>query len=463
MRGTKKMRRIWAVAVNTVKQAVRLKVAVVVFIILAIVIPVTGFTTTGDGTLKGRLQTFVSYNLSLTSLMISILTIVTAIYTLTSDIKEKQIFTVITKPVRRFQLIFGKLLGIIALNAVLLILFTGLIYAFAVMTPKYVNAPEDEITIAEDKFFTARAGLKPKVPDVSGEVKESYRKLKENGQLERLFENMTKEQILESLTRRKQLEKRAAPVGRKIFWEFNNVEPIDPNQSIFVRYKYDVAVSPPDSQVYGKWIIGDLRHLEYGTRPETRILEYNRKEEIRTFHEIKVPADVIADDGYVGVAFVNIPLNNTVVIFPLDEGIKVLYKADSFPFNYAKNVLLIFFRIIFLAVLGLFTATFLSFPVAILVCFVVFFTAYFNSFIIESFEYLSGDISVFYIYLFKPLLRFLPQFDKSNPTDYIVPAKLLNWFKVARTAGVMVCIKASIICLLGLIIFKYKELAKITV
>jgi len=461
--GRMKMRRIWAVAVNTIKQAVRLKVAIIFIIILAVVIPVMGFTTTGDGTLKGRLQTFVSYNLSLTSLMLSILTVVTAIYTLTSDIKQKQIFTVVTKPVRRFQLICGKLLGVIIVNAVLLFLFTGLIYAFAVMTLRYVKSPPDELTTAKDEFFTARAGMEPPVANVSDEVEKSYERLEKSGQLERLFEDLTKEKILERLTRRKQLEKRAATVGQKLVWEFHNIKPLEHNQSIFIRYKYDVSVNPPDLQVGGKWIVGDLRQLEYGTRIETPIREFDRKEDIRTFHEIKVPADVIADDGYLGVAFVNVPLNNTVIIFPLNEGIEVLYKADSFTANYVKNVLLLLLRIVFLAVLGLFTATFLSFPVAILVCFVVFFTAYFSSFVLDSFDYLSGNISLFYIYFFKPILRFLPQFDKANPTDYIVPARLLCWEKVAKTAGVMICIKAVVAFLMGLIIFRYKELAKVTV
>ena len=117
------MRSIWAVAINTIKQAVRMKIAVVFVVLLAILLPVMGIIVTGDGTMKGRLQTFVSYTLSLTSSMFCLLVMIASAYSLTSDIKQKQIYTVLTKPIRRTQLIIGKLLGVILLGTTLLTFF----------------------------------------------------------------------------------------------------------------------------------------------------------------------------------------------------------------------------------------------------------------------------------------------------------------------------------------------------
>ena len=105
------MRRIWAVAVNTIAQAVRMKIAAVFIVLLLILLPMMSLIVTGDGTLKGKLQTFVSYGLSLTSLLLCLLTIIISIYSLSSDIKQCQIWTVLTKPIRRFELLCGKLLG----------------------------------------------------------------------------------------------------------------------------------------------------------------------------------------------------------------------------------------------------------------------------------------------------------------------------------------------------------------
>ncbi|MHC4665531.1 MAG: hypothetical protein ACYS9T_06180, partial [Planctomycetota bacterium] len=122
------MHSVWAVAINTIKQALRMKIAAVFIVLLIVLLPIMGFSMTGDGTLKGRLQTFVSYGLSLTSFLLCLLTIAVSIYSLTSDIVQRQIYTVLTKPIRRFQLLVGKLLGVILLDAALLVLFSAIIY-----------------------------------------------------------------------------------------------------------------------------------------------------------------------------------------------------------------------------------------------------------------------------------------------------------------------------------------------
>ncbi|MBN2592853.1 MAG: hypothetical protein JXA81_05040, partial [Sedimentisphaerales bacterium] len=139
------MHSIRAVAINTIKQALRMKVAVVFTILLLVLLPVLGITATGDETLRGRLQTFVSYALSLTSFLLCLLTIIVSIYTVTSDIEQRQIFTVLTKPIRRYQLILGKLLGVIVLDVILLCLFSAIIYTITIYTPKFTKPSEDEL------------------------------------------------------------------------------------------------------------------------------------------------------------------------------------------------------------------------------------------------------------------------------------------------------------------------------
>ena len=459
------MRSIWAVAVNTIKQALRMKIAVVFIILLLILLSTMGATMTGDGTLKGRLQSFISYGLSLTSFLLCLLTIVVSIYSLTSDLEQRQIYTVLTKPVRRWQLLFGKLLGVILLDVVLLILFSGIIYTIAIYTPKFSGADDDELAQANNEFFTARAGLRPAEIDVTAEARDIYDKLARSGQLptNASGNKIPREDYIETLTTRLKLSKRAAGVGGELLWEFNNVKPLDPNQSLFVRFKYDVSVNPPDLHVYGRWVVGDDRQVRYGTGIKTPIYNFDRKDLIRTFYEIEVPADAVAEDGYLAVGFLNIPLNSTVVIFPPKGGLEMLYKADTFTANFIRAVFLILFRLIFFACLGILASSFLSFPVAILLCLAVFFTGTISNFVIESFDFLSEDLSSIYSYTFKPLIRLLPQFDKFNPAKFLVSGRLLSWSFIGKAAGLMVCVKALLLLLLGLLIFSNREIAKIIV
>ena len=450
---------IWAVAINTIKQALRMKVAVVFLILLLVLLPVMGFSATGDGTLKGRLQTFVSYGLSLTSILLCLLTIITSIYSVTSDIEQRQIYTVITKPIRRFQFLLGKLLGVVLLDVILLGLFAAIIYTITVYIPQFFNAPETERIQANNEFFTARAALTVPEVDVSQDVENIYKKLEVSNALP---ENVPRDEIIAELTKQQQLVKRAAAVGYELLWEFDNVKLRDPNERLFIRFKYDVPVTPPDSQVYGLWTVGDYRQIKYGMKPETRPYIFERKDPVRKFCEIEVPADAVAKDGYLAVGFLNVPLNNTAVIFPPD-GIEVLYKADTFTGNFVRAVLLILLRLIFLACLGILTSTFLSFPVAIMLCLVLFSTASVSGFVIESFSFLSKTLSGAYSYTIKPVISVLPQFDKFNPTKFLVPARLLSWSLLARCAAVTVCIKAFLLLVLALIIFSYREIAKIII
>jgi len=457
------MRSIWAVAANTIKQALRMKVAVVFIVLLVVLLGALGFSATGDGSLKGRCQSFVSYGLSLTSFLLCILTIVVSVYTLTSDIRDRQIYTVLTKPIRRFEYLLGKFLGVVVLDAGLVILFSAVIYTITILAPRFYDASEDERARVRNEFFTARAGLKPAAVDVSEEVEASYERLKKGGQLEELFKGMSRKEIMARLRKQKELQKRSAAVGRELMWEFEDVKPLDANESLFIRFKYDVSVNPPGYLVYGRWVVGDLRQIRYGTGIETPIYQYDRRDLIRTFYEIEVPAEAVADDGYIGVAFLNFPLNNTTVIFPLDDGLEILYKADTFTLNFIRASLVVFLRLVFLAALGLLSASFLSFPVAILVCLVVFFTASFSGFVLESFDYMSEDLSGVYSYTFRPLIRLLPRFDRFNPSSFLVSARLLSWVLVAKAAAFMVCIKALLLCFLALLIFSYREIAKVTV
>jgi hypothetical protein len=451
------MHSIWAVAINTIRQALRIKVAVVFTIILVILLPALGVTTTGDETLKGRLQTFVSYSLSLTSFLLCLLTIIISIYSMTSDIEQRQIYTVITKPVRRFQVLTGKLLGIITLDVVLLVLFSAVIYTITIYMPKFTKASQEELVEANNEFFTARKPLTVPEVDVSREVAEKYKELDRKGELP---DDMPRDEIIAQLTKQAQLAKRAAAVGQPLLWEFKNVEPL--SDSLFIRFKYDVSVNPPDSQVWGRWFVGDYQFFRYGTESNTPIYDEVHKNSVRDFHEIEIPAEVVPEHGHLAVAFMNDPSNRVAIIFPPD-GLEVLYKADTFTGNFIRAVLLILCRLIFLACLGVLAASFLSFPVAILFCFVIFFTASFSGFVIESFSFLSENISAVYSYSLEWLIKLLPQFDKFNPTKFLIPGRLISWSFLARCALLMVCVKAFLILIFSLIIFRYREIARITV
>jgi hypothetical protein len=449
-----------------IKQALRLKIAAVFIVLLLVLLPVMGLTMTGDGTVKGRMQAFVSYGMSLTAFLLAMLTIFTTAYSLTSDVKDKQVYTVLTKPIRRFQFVLGKLLGIVILDAGLLALFSVIIYGITILLPTVLHADEAQMAQIRDEFFTARASVKPEAPDISQELEQAYKKLKQNGEVPAgVDENpVARHNYMNELGRRIGLRRRAAVVGEELLLEFNNVKPKDPNQNLFVRFKYDVAVNPQDLSIYSKWVIGDVRQLRLATANlDTPIYSLERKDVIRTFREFSVPADAVASDGYLAVAFLNVPLNNTVVIFPFTDGLELLYKADTFTANFIRAVLLIFVRLVFLASLAVFAGSFLSFPVAILLCMAVFTMANMSGFIGESFDVVGGNVSLVYTWFLQPILSLLPHFDKFGSSQFLVPARLLSWSLLAWLGFSTLCLRALLLVILSLLIFTYREIAKVIV
>ena len=195
---------------------------------------------------------------------------------------------------------------------------------------------------------------------------------------------------------------------------------------------------------------------------ETPVYPVGQYEPIRTAQEFWVPADAVADDGYLGVAFFNDPGVNRTTIIP--EDIEVLYKTDTFTVNYVRTVLMILVRLIFLTILGVSVSTWLSFPVAILVCLVVFFAGLTNGFIMEAIDGLGMALGLVYSITVKPLLWLLPRFDAEySPTGYIVDGRTLAWGFLSMTAVYTLLIKGLLMLAFGMLIFSKREIAKAVV
>lgn len=453
------MTRIWAVARNTVAQGLRMKLAIIVILLLVILLPLMGIVMIGDGTLKGKLQTFVSYGLSLTSLLLCMLTIAVSTHSLTSDIKRRQIYLVVTKPVRRFEIICGKLLGVILLLSFLLVVFSGIIYTLTIAIPGISEASIPQLEKAREEFFTSRQSLTDSIDEdrIRQLAFAEYEKLDEAG---RLPDGLSTRRIIAELETKHRGRATNVQVGTSRRWTFENVKPLGPDESLFIQYKFGVAIPRPDDKVYALWDVGDDRQYALDRSEwKTDIYRVPRTDTVRTVQVFQVPAKAVAEDGYVALTFHN-PIENQTTVIP--QNVQLLYRSGTFTANFVRAVLVIFTRIVFLAALGVSVSTWLSFPVAMLICVVIFFTGTINGFIVESLDSLSAVAVIVYSLTVKPLLWFLPRFDgEFNPTKYIVAGETIGWFFLMKVFAVTVFLKATILTLFGMFIFTRKEIARI--
>jgi hypothetical protein len=61
------------------------------------------------------------------------------------------------------------------------------------------------------------------------------------------------------------------------------------------------------------------------------------------------------------------------------------------------------------------------------------------------------------------IVRLMPQFDRYDPLEYLVPGRLLSWSALGWCAATMVSLKAFVLLVLALVIFSFREIAKIIV
>ncbi|HBG26247.1 MAG TPA: hypothetical protein DDX75_04055 [Phycisphaerales bacterium] len=357
----------------------------------------------------------------------------------------------------------GKVLGVVLLDVLLLLVFSSVIYVLALQMPRFVKTTDEELALLDNEFFTARTALKGKYDYemITARAQQAFKNLQDTGQLD---ENKNKQAVLKELTEAARYSMFSAEPGGTVIWEFENVKPLDPNDSLYVRFKFNASQVPPDELFYGVWYVGDYRQMKNGQETmKTPIYAVPRKDVSKTIREFQVPAQAVAEDGYLAVLFFNEPENNSTIIFSEEDGLEVLYKAGNFSENYVRAVLVIFSRLIFFAVLGVSLTTWLGFPVAILFCFVVFFTGVINGFITTSFDFIGANLALFYSFTIKPIIWLLPKFDENyNINKYIVDARLINTGFLAM-ALISLAVKSLILLFAGFIIFAKRELAKVIV
>jgi ABC-type transport system involved in multi-copper enzyme maturation permease subunit len=121
--------RIAAIARTTLAEGMRAKAGAGFAALILIAIPVFYFTAEGDGTIKGKVQMFLSYSLAFSGFCLSLLTIFFSCRSLSIEIASRQIYGVVSKPIPRWQIVAGKWIGVMALNVLLAAVATGATYA----------------------------------------------------------------------------------------------------------------------------------------------------------------------------------------------------------------------------------------------------------------------------------------------------------------------------------------------
>lgn len=355
------MTRSWAIARLTFFEGIRMRIVLVLLLVLFIIMLRLPFALKGDETLAGRLQTFLAYSLAALSLFMSLATAFFACATLTREIRDKTIQLVASKPVRRFELLAGKWLGVNLLNLLMVALAGLLIYGFAYYIKTRPEQFQRDRIKLNDAVWTARVARQPTLPDFRAIAERRFAQLKEEGRVSGGEDDAVKAQtIAELMKEAREAWVRVPPTDPRVY-EFTELPPPEnPDQALQVRFKARGIPLSLDEMVGIEWAVLDP---DTGIPFDTRFT----RERGSLRHEFLVRATVVRDGRmWLGV---NSPLDPErprpiTIYFEGESPLQVLYKVGGFELNYVKALALIWFKLAFISAVGLFFGTFVSFPVA---------------------------------------------------------------------------------------------------
>lgn len=454
------MQRILAIAGLTWKAAFRYRLFWVLAALLVGAVVGLPLLIKDDGTARGFTQILLTYTLSAITGLLGIATLWLACGTLARDIEEAQIQMIAVKPIARWQIWIGKWLGIISLNALLLTIAGGSVFVLLQLRAR--RLPPEQQTILRNEVLVARAGLKEASPDLRDVVEQELQRRMQASSVNPTNIPALRQQIQEQV---KAGIQSVRPGGYRPWRiELGRAKDSLRNQPLFLRVKFFTAQSNPNATYLALWQVGN---------PETK--NFWRSEPMsfsaETFHEFAIPPNLFDENGNLDIVFVN--PNQETLLFPLDEGMEVLYREGTFGLNFARGLGIIFCWLALLAALGLAAASLLSFPVAAFASMAVLVmglsSGTLNSVVKEGtllgLNHESGlaeaqsILDMIFIPFFRVALKIINLVQGFSPIDALSTGRSITWGQLGLAVAQIILLLGGIVATIGIIIFNRRELA----
>ena len=455
------MQKILAITWLTWKAAFRFRLFLVVALLLLAAVVGLPLLLKDDGTARGFTQILITYTLSVITALLGLSTLWLACGTLARDIEECQIQVVATKPVARWQIWLGKWLGIVSLNATLLVLSGGCVYGLLQWRATRLPAAEQETL--RTQVLVARGVAQP--PDYNAEIDARTQQLLE----ERLKETRVANADLPEV--RRQLREQVKAVYQLVPPQYTREWQIDlgfaknflRGKPLQLRVKFNTAQIGLSGTFVGQWRVGE---------PGTANVWYSGPMSLspNAYHEFEIPADLFNRQGVLTIDFLN--ANNTTLLFPIEDGMAVLYPEGGFTLNFARGLGIIFCWMALLAALGLASASFLSFPVATffsLALLVVVFSsgtlsdAVANGTItgVNEETGTAGHFIADFVLIpaFQGIVAVINVVKNFSPIDSLSTGRAISWGELGAAFGQIVLLFGGVISLIGISLFARRELA----
>jgi len=466
---------VFAIARNTLSEAVRMKISLVFIILLIFFLAGLPFFLDDDQPLRYRVQIFLQYGIGGSFWVLALLTVFFSIATVAFEQRDKVIWQTVTKPVPAWQYLLGKWLGVVALNGALLAVTGAGVFLFtqrlrfepamgelkAFVSEAGPSSPSLDRVLLESQVLTARAAspfvrpvIDPTVLD--GAVEDEVRRIKTQDP-NWVGTARDRELLREAMVETAMLQYRTIGVGVGQQFTFEGLQRArEGGRPVTLRYKINAGADNPSTLYRVFFVVGDAVRAE-------------RQVTLNTTQTFELPSEVISEDGTVTVEVWNgNPMTGDFNPRPLTispDEFEILYVAGGYELNYLRILLIVWMKLAFIGAVGIAASTFLSFPVACLVTMGVLFVAEASGYLVESLDWYVADTKEGFDYvafisrlIAVPVSYAFAWYGDLDLAGSLADGRLIGWAPTLRGAGLLLL--ASIFILgVGWAIFRKRELA----
>jgi len=453
------VRGLAAVAQLTLKAAFRFRLVVVLLLLLLAVVIVLPVVIKHDGSAQGFTQILITYTLSSITALLGLATLWLACGTLARDVEDFSMQLVCTKPIPRWQIWLGKWCGIMLLN----VLFLGITGTalYVLLYWKASGLPPRQQEILRTEVLVARGVAREPLADYEQQAEElTQQRLREDAEAN-LDPKFVRDQFRETLKAQDQV----VPPDAYRIWQipFGARAASLAGQPLQLRVKFyspDAAGESTPHQ-FG-WEIGSEG------KPPLRLQNSFAAESPSTF---PIGTNLIGADGTLTIVGYN--LNKRPVLFPLEDGLEVLYPVGGFGPNFARGLMILLFWLGLLAAVGLFAASKLQFSVAAFVSLSILLLGLSSGTlkqVVEQRGIMGVDnetgmvtresaVNRVAVAVYGTARKVLERVTGYNPVDSLSTGRSITWGRLGQAAFFIVGVAGGVFAGLGIWIFTRRELA----
>jgi len=345
---TASARRIFGIALLAVRASLRTKTVVALLVLLAVCVLLLPNVIKSDGTAEGSCRILLMYTIGFSFGILCLSTLWASCALFAAEIDTQRIQLSAVKPVRAFEFWLGKWLALLTLNAFLLTLVYGGVYA-QLRWQIHRNDWQGQVTLA------SREVTRPILPSAAQEARETYAFLKAH---DHLPEGMTERAILRTLTERAKDKYDIINPGERIRWDFTLERPLRAHDDVTVRIRFDTEYNTRAE------VKGICRLAANGRVVEVHLDDFSQNEIefavlAEAFGAPAAPTAFALEFQHTGN-----PRASSALMLRFRQDVALLTPGGTFAANLVRAALLQWSVLAMLAAFGLTLSAGLSLPVA---------------------------------------------------------------------------------------------------